>query len=448
MKVALFVHCFFPHHSYGTEIYTLTVAKELAARGHEPVVVTALFPGEPAQAQMVEEYRWDGIPVVSIDKNAVPHQSVRETYDQPAMIGVHRDIMRRIKPDIVHVCHLINHTTALLAAASELGLPVVATLTDFFGFCFTNRLESADGSLCAGPTRSRGNCIACYLKASGPVPGTELGRAALLMGQMAVGRFIASPISPPRLVERLLQFNPQDLVMRPQILSEALRAYRFAVAPSLFLKSAYESNGFSAPLVLSHFGVDIDRAAKPARPRGQPIHIGYIGQIAPHKGTHHLIEALKLADRPSLSLSIWGPSDQDPAYFRRLNDMSQRANVRFAGTFPADTIAAILSGIDVLAIPSTWYENSPMILLQALASHTPVIVSDVEGMTEFVEHGRNGFHFARGNSANLAEVLRHIADEDGMVSAMSLRTEYSRTPADMVDDLIANYDRVLEIESR
>ena len=50
MKVALFVHCFFPSHFYGTEKYTLDLARNLRALGHEPVVVAAVFPGEPAQA--------------------------------------------------------------------------------------------------------------------------------------------------------------------------------------------------------------------------------------------------------------------------------------------------------------------------------------------------------------------------------------------------------------
>ena len=446
MKVALFVHCFFPNHYYGTEVYTLTVAKELVARGHEPVVVTARFPGEPAQQQMIEEYSWDGIRVISIDKNAMPHRAVRDTYDQPALTEIHRNILQQIKPDIVHVCHLINHTTALIHAASALGLPIVATLTDFFGFCFTNQLEAADGSLCAGPAPSRANCVTCYLKATGPVPTSMFGRAILQLAQNLSSQFLARAVSRSHLVERIFKFSPQDLVARPQILAEAMRAYRIAFAPSLFLKNAYERNEFPAPLVLSHFGVDIDRSAKPTRHPGRPIHIGYIGQIAPHKGVHHLVEALKAAGRPNLSVSIWGPNNQAPAYFRNLVDASRGANVHFAGTFPLDSVAKVLADVDVLVIPSTWYENSPMILLQALATHTPVIVSDVEGMTEFVEHGRNGFHFARGNSAALAAVLRRIADEEGLIETMSRQTEYRRTSSDMVNDLLASYDSVLRME--
>ena len=48
MKVALFVHCFFPEHYYGTETYTLQIAQNLKSLGHEVVVVAAIFQGEPS----------------------------------------------------------------------------------------------------------------------------------------------------------------------------------------------------------------------------------------------------------------------------------------------------------------------------------------------------------------------------------------------------------------
>jgi hypothetical protein len=80
MRVALYVHCFFPTHFYGTEAYTLTLAKELAALGHEPIVVSTTLVGEPAQTKLVEEYTYEGIPVLSIDKNVYPDRSVRDTY--------------------------------------------------------------------------------------------------------------------------------------------------------------------------------------------------------------------------------------------------------------------------------------------------------------------------------------------------------------------------------
>jgi hypothetical protein len=61
MKIALYVHCFFPRHFYGTEAYTLALAKELAAAGHEPVVVSATLAGEPGQKNVIEDYIHEGV---------------------------------------------------------------------------------------------------------------------------------------------------------------------------------------------------------------------------------------------------------------------------------------------------------------------------------------------------------------------------------------------------
>ena len=145
MKVALFVHCFFPSHFYGTETYTLELARNLLALGHEPVVVTAVFPGEPSRGEVLSTYRYENIPVYCIDKNYFPHHRVKDTYFQIEVRALLKTLLIDIKPDIVHVTHLINHTAVLLDVIRELNVPAVATLTDFFGFCFNNKLEAADG---------------------------------------------------------------------------------------------------------------------------------------------------------------------------------------------------------------------------------------------------------------------------------------------------------------
>ncbi len=442
MRIALYVHCFFPAHFYGTEAYTLTLAKELIALGEEPVVVAATLAGEPAQKSLIEEHVFEGVRVVSIDKNLFPNRSVRDTYEQPALRHLHERLLRKLQPDVVHVCHLMSHTTALLDVTRAMRIPVFATLTDFFGFCYNNRLEDAEGNLCAGPDEARANCIACFLKLVGARPDARF-----------LTRLGADPRWRPFVSERLARlggrddkpfsitgFEPNDIVARPAILRRALDVYCEAIAPTLFLKRAYEMNGFPAPMRISHFGVDIDRSPKPVRmTHDEKVRLGFIGQLFPHKGAHLLLDAMRAAARSNLMLDVWGPDDQDPAYYARLRQSAEGLPVRFLGTLPRGELARALAGLDYLVIPSTWYENSPLILLQALATHTPVVISDVLGMTEFVEHGRNGFHFARGDVASLTNVLCKIADDSGLAKRMSAETSYERTLADMAKDVLSLY---------
>ncbi|WOJ91121.1 glycosyltransferase family 4 protein [Methylocapsa polymorpha] len=441
MKIALYVHCFFPRHFYGTEAYTLALAKELARLGHEPIVVSATFAGEPSQQNVIEDYVYEGVRVVSIDKNLFPNRSVRDTYEQPALRHLHERLLRKLQPDVIHICHLISHTTAILDVSRQMNIPTFATLTDFFGFCYNNVLENAEGALCDGPDATRANCIACFLKLAGARANAEfiakLGGHPLL--RPSVSRSLARLGRREQDPFMVSNFAPNDILLRPEILRHAMETYREAIAPTLFLKRAYERNKFPAPLRISHFGIEIDRSPKPPRPESGKARLGFIGQLFRHKGAHLLLDALRACGRANLSLAIWGPQDQDPAYYAGLRRQAEGLPAKFCGVLPRTELATAFANLDYLVIPSTWYENSPLILLQALATHTPVVVSDVLGMTEFVENGVNGFHFKRGDLGSLAAILQKIADDPDMASRMSVATSYERVPADMARDILALY---------
>ena len=130
-----------------------------------------------------------------------------------------------------------------------------------------------------------------------------------------------------------------------------------------------------------------------------------------------------------------------------LRRLSSGRPVTFCGTFPKEDFARVLSEIDFLVIPSRWSENSPLVLLSALATHTPVVISDAPGMTEFVEPNTNGYIFAPGSTHALERVLQHIVDDRGPALAMTRTTEYSRTTRTMTLDTIGIYERVLGRES-
>jgi glycosyltransferase involved in cell wall biosynthesis len=444
MKVALFVHCFFPEHFYGTETYTLQVAKRLREMGHEAVVVAAVFQGEAPRAELVTRYTYEGVPVLLIDKNKVPHRTIRETYYQPEMAGVFREILRDVRPDLLHVTHLINHTAVLLEVADELGLPTVGTLTDFFGFCYTNKLVAVDGSICHGPSLSRANCVACHLYAENHPSGrggswwrTRAGLVSLL------ARFLVMASNRPHLLAGHFAATVGDLRNRPEILAGCYRHYDVVVTPTRFLRRAYQRNGLGTPCVDIRFGVDIDRKPKPPHRLELPLRVGYIGQIAPHKGVDLLVKAMAGLPPGAARLDIFGPKDQDPRYMSDLQAIAAELPVAFRGTFSPERMADTLRDLDLMVIPSRWPENSPLVLLDALATHTPVIVSDVEGLTEFVEDGKNGFAIRRGSVKALGEQLMRFVEDRTLAARMSESTYYGRTSRNMVEDLLPVYARAL-----
>ncbi len=445
MRVALFVHCFLPKHFYGTEVYTLQVAKNLRELGYEVTVVSANFTNETKLETEVTYYEYEGLPVYCIDKNYSPYTRIKDTYYQPIMRDVLTELLLKIKPDIVHVTHLMNHSAMLLEVAKMLSIPTVATLTDFFGICYNSQLRAADGSLCCGPNGSRINCLACRLKDEAQFPGEHWLHKWLRKYPWfkTFAIFLNAIWKFSRFKNTFIEALVADIKDRPETLKKLYENYRAVIAPTKFLSQAYVDNGLSVPIHISHFGVDSSRSPKPARDHNSAIKFAFIGQIYPHKGTDILVEAFCRLPKGSAELLIYGKEDQSPEFTNKLRKMAAGYSVFFRGTFPQTEIDTIFAEVDFLVIPSIWYENSPLVLLNSLASHTPVIISDVAGMTEFVEKGRNGYIFKRGSAADLERVLQNIIKDPGNARELAHSTEYTRTTKMMVEDVVEVYNEIM-----
>jgi glycosyltransferase involved in cell wall biosynthesis len=127
----------------------------------------------------------------------------------------------------------------------------------------------------------------------------------------------------------------------------------------------------------------------------------FLGRITPHKGIDRLIESLPEGAR----LSIAGSEGHDASppengYAALLRRLAANKDVRFLGPVPDDDLPALIRTARVLVLPSvqrTVYgreiavsELLGLVLLEAMASGTPVIASRLGGIPEIVEHGQTG----------------------------------------------------------
>lgn len=118
-------------------------------------------------------------------------------------------------------------------------------------------------------------------------------------------------------------------------------------------------------------------------------------------------------------------------------------HITFRGTFPREELPARLAEFDVLVIPSRWYENSPLVLLYALATRTPVIVTDVKGMSEFVKDGFNGYTFQKNSVEHLTSVMQRIVDDPSSVERLSQNAAYTKDVSDHAADVLKLYAAAL-----
>ncbi|MEA1924132.1 MAG: glycosyltransferase [Pseudomonadota bacterium] len=452
-KVLLVVHYFFPDHFYGTETYTLEVARDLRRRGYDVEILSAMSPGEEGgREKLLFSYEYDGFTVHCVDFNFAPHTSFRQLYHRPEMYSFYYELLSEIAPDLMHVTHLMNHTAVILEAADACAIPVMATLTDFFGICFNSRLSDIKGELCSGPNFSGSKCLRCYMEAIG---SEEMAKSFAVNQRLAENScfrtFLALALAwlakLPQGRKRGPLVQVRALTQRAEDLHKIYQKYRKMVAPTDFLHDAYVANRFpEEKMVKINFGINWDVVADFRTVRkydsGRPLRFGYIGQLADHKGVDMLVRSFKAVDGNKELLLYGSPGPGSPYYEKLVEICAGDRSVIFAGTFPETELGERLSEIDVLVIPSRWHENSPLVLLYALATRTPLIVSAVKGMTEFVRDGDNGLTFERGSQADLTRVIGLIMENPALIEGFSERADYRKTISDHVDEIEHLYQEI------
>ena len=133
MRVLYVSHDFLPLHPLGTEIYTWQLAKRMQERGHDVhVFTTEKDIGRPHLR--VERREWDGLPVLELVNNLF-YDDFAETWDWPPAVEAFGRVLDEVRPDVVHVMHLLYLSIGLVEEAARRGVPVVYTLHDYWLQC-------------------------------------------------------------------------------------------------------------------------------------------------------------------------------------------------------------------------------------------------------------------------------------------------------------------------
>jgi glycosyltransferase involved in cell wall biosynthesis len=86
-----------------------------------------------------------------------------------------------------------------------------------------------------------------------------------------------------------------------------------------------------------------------------------------------------------------------------------------------------------------WWENSPVVIQEALRNRRPVICSDIGGMAEKVRDGVDGFHFPVGSAMALTGLLRQLATDRTRLTALAARLPGHAELVSTLDDYVALY---------
>lgn len=449
MKVLFAAHQFFPEHYAGTEVLTLGLAKQLKARGHEPYVFAAKrsIPGNDIRPGEIEDYEFEGVPVRRVGR---PEEGFsrpyRLDYENETMARRAREYVREIEPDIVHAMHFQGLSASVIPAFKECGAPLVYTATDFWTVCPVVDLRRHDGVMCTGPELT--HCIRCI--------ATRYPRSrakAVIDRTPDTAIRVAGRLSRTRLSGLSHQLRQiKALEERADHIGEKLKLVDHVIAPTQLTRELLLAGGTGAENIeVSHYGLDTSDIEGAPRNRNvpPPLRVGFIGTLAPHKGCDILIRAFRsLPPELEAKLTIYGNLQRFGAFVKRIHGLAGGdERITFAGTFPPEQIGRVLSEMEVLVVPSRWYENTPLVVYSAFAAKTPVVATDLGGLSEVVRHEENGLLFELENVRDLSRQLRCLGEEPGLLEKLRDGIGSVKTVEENVDELERLYATLMEDRS-
>lgn len=412
MKVLQVIHDFLISCKAGSELHTYYLSRELAKDNEIKLFFT--IPEDGCGPDCVEGC-YDGLAYRAVKKNfASYHRRPLQERDR-RVEGVFNKILDEFKPDVIHFQNLLNLSLKLPSLAKKRGIPTCFTLHDYWLICPRIILLTPEQSICE--SASLHQCAHCLQEGNGRYAYAR--KAVLCISQMLRRRYWVKKV-----------FRDTD---------------RF-IAPSLFLLDTFVKKGLSREkIVLVPHGLENDGFRNMSRTKSNRVRFGFVGTISIHKGIYVLIDAFNRVRGPA-ELKIYGkvPPQMMPELKKRITNSA----VHIMGELDEKDKARVFSEIDVMIVPSIWYENCPLVINEAFLAKIPVLTSDIGGMNELVAHGKNGFTFPVGNSEMLAEKIEQLIENPDRIGHIASRLPPVKDMSRNAEEILSLYKSLIPIPRR
>jgi glycosyltransferase involved in cell wall biosynthesis len=438
MRVIQSTGFYYPDSTGGTEAYVDALASCLQTQGVECIVAAPLPSEVPVRSVHAG---------VDVFRYPVPKRWLRREIQGRAPPRRHHffeDWLRRQQADVYHQ-HSWTTGCGLwhLKTAKRLGLKTVVTVHVPGNLCMRGTMLYEGRTACDGKILPE-KCASCWLQSKGLPASVARGMAKL---PQSLGVLQRLPRVGSALTARALA---ADRIEDLQAMSAA--ADRI-VAVCQWLHDALGANGVpTGKLVLNRQGVAEPRPAtlsKPSRSSGV-VRFGFLGRWDPVKGVHVLVEAFRrLPSDLLVTLDICAAVQGRVG--ERYRDRVQRSGlgdsrVRVLPPIPHREVGAFLSSLDAVAVPSQCLETGPLVVLEAFASGTPVIASDLGGITELVSHGRDGLLVPHDDVNAWTAAMLRLATDQALLERLQSGGRPVRAMSDVATEMAALYRELIEMD--
>ena len=399
MKVLVVSAHFPPNFVSGGTLVPFRSALGLARRGHDVRVFAGWIGPTRRAGEAFEDVDTDGrgdgrgrgtVPVRWFTTNDAIDWGSRLNFDNPAAAAEFARTLRAFEPDIVHFHSLQGLGVGLLIEAGRCGVPFVVTAHDFWWWCGRQFLCDRDYHPCS-PVVVAGVC-SCSVDRAWLDERTRWTTCALRSAArvLAVSKSSAA-------VMRANGVPPQQLVVVNNPVEETEETEEAEVPEGEPASSAPREATLPSPAL-----------------RHRAVRFVFAGGADPMKGFRVLGEALRsLASRPGWTADLYGVDEPGAAGEEPLPPC-----VRTHPAFSHDQLAQVLSGADVLLIPSVMQETYSILTREALSMGAAVLTTTCLGPEEVVADRVNGLVVPQDDPGALAAAMAELLEDRALLERL------------------------------
>ncbi len=395
----------------GTATYLFALIDELERRGHEWVPFTVAY--EQTEVDSYSQYFVS--PPLGADQTHYKHMKLsplamlkllgRATYSFEARSKALR-LIDDTHPDIAYVHNIYNYISpSVIHACAKRQLPIVMRVPDFNIMCAELHFLR-DGHVCT-------ECLEGGYK--------RALRHRCLKGSLSA---TAARVASMYAHKWLHIYENVDLF----------------ITPSAFLRDMMIRAGYDADRIV-HLPSFYPGQVKSTQQTAEADHILYFGRVAPEKGIDTLIRAMSMVDGDARLVIAGSDVDGTQGELEQLCAGLSLSNVEFVGFQERAALDDLIERCLFTVVPSRWYDNSPMAILESFAHSKPVIGSNIGGIPEQISDGC-GLLFEPQEPEDLAQQMNLLLHDSesrgkmGLAGAKQLAGKYSSQ---------AHCDRLLEL---
>lgn len=333
------------------------------------------------------------------------HAACRTIYSLEARRNISR-LLGKFSPAIAHF-HNFSYqlTPSILAPLVKRNIPVVQTLHDYHIICPSHNLFDFNrGEICeacGGGSFMQAVSRSC-------IKGSKLKS---LIG--AVEAYLAKYL---------------------KVYSEKINLF---ISPSLFLKKKIVEFGVEEKKIV-HLPNFVDHQLFTPSSESSDYFV-YFGRLEAFKGIRVLLKAFELVDNAKLYIIGDGSLKEELA--KTISDKGLD-HVKLLGYKGGAELRRLVGNSRCSIIPSLWYENNPISVLESFALGKPVIGADIGGIPELVEEGKTGLLFQADSHEELSAQIRFFATHRTQAEEMGRE---ARRRVEKIYNPVAHYKNIMEL---